>query len=205
MKGARILSAEILGDVLDAVALNYSIRDAMATVNASQATYWEWKRRSRIALDELDFKDFYIPWRGKEDFFHCHLERAIASLRHPVSGRVPFPIMSEMERELQEKAPKPRPMTDMERDLRSRLGVPPQHPRPNSPVHILGDQPDDAKRERVSAPSDATGLPTRLHETEWTPDAPAPPPDYRRRPPSGGVDRGGIGRGTVPTGGFKVR
>jgi hypothetical protein len=74
-------------------------------------------------------------------------------------------------------------------------------------VHIERPSADDAARERINDASNQTGLPTSA------PDAPRPAlpaqgraaPDYSRRPPSGGIDRAGVGYGRPPTGGFRVR
>jgi hypothetical protein len=87
------------------------------------------------------------------------------------------------------KANAPRPMTDLERDLREKLKAGPKNSKPNAPVHIIRDEPKDAQRERVNQPSNETGLP-RTAEVSREPSRPAyvkpKPLDGSRVPPSGG-------------------
>jgi len=82
------------------------------------------------------------------------------------------------------------PMTALERDLREKLAAGPKNSKPSAPVHIIRDQADDARHERINQPSNETGLP-RTAEVNRTPSRPAyakpRPLDGARVPPSAPV------------------
>jgi hypothetical protein len=225
-----VLPPQTLRDALDARALGYEVAEITATVDRGESAFWSWKRCSRIAERDLDFSVYWLDWPegSAPDWFHNLIEKADASRRHPVSGRSPYPPpISAMEKELNEKAPKP--MTDLERDLRTRLARGVVNNKPSHPVTILRDDPSE--RDRVSRPSNQEGLPTHSADVPRPPsrdggqansESPqngpsrarppsrdggqAQPVDYSRRAPARPVrvDTAGIGRGTVPKGGFRV-
>jgi hypothetical protein len=119
---------------------------------------------------------------------------APSSLGHkPREVPVPAYVGSALGDYLKENAPKSRPMTELERELREKLAAGPANPRPNAPVHIIRDQPDDAKQERINRPSDQSGLP----QTAEVSREPAPRPAYVRPPRLDGAR-------VPPPGGFKV-
>jgi hypothetical protein len=125
---------------------------------------------------------------------HPPRKLAPSSLGHkPREVPVPAYVGSALGDYLKENAPKSRPMTELERELREKLAAGPANPRPNAPVHIIRDQPDDAKQERINRPSDQTGLP----QTDEVSREPAPRPAYVRPPRLDGAR-------VPPPGGFKV-
>jgi hypothetical protein len=95
---------------------------------------------------------------------------------------------------LKANAPKSRPMTELERDLREKLKAGPKNGKPSAPVHIIRDQPDDAQREHTNQPSNETGLPRTAEVSR----EPASPPAYARPPRLDGAR-------VPPPGGFRVR
>ena len=94
-----------------------------------------------------------------------------------------------------------RPMTPLEQDLRDRLAAVPKNPRPNAPVKVIRDQPEDSAMERRSAPSDQTDLPV----SGEAPDHPARVPPQQKptiidysRGNRARVDTAGVGAGPDP-------
>lgn len=89
------------------------------------------------------------------------------------AGSVPSELrayINENQNSTIDKRPSTAPrMTDLERDLRSRLNTPPKNP--NGRPQIFG-RDSDGPTERVSAPSNQAGLPTHLPDQK---------PDYSRK------------------------
>jgi hypothetical protein len=120
-------------------------------------------------------------------------ERAAAVAALPAPDRVDSPVVA-----------------DMKAKLRASL-KPPANPKPDPrlrPVEIFGRQTGDPP-EKISAPSDETGLPKTLadHPRAYTVEKPAPrvapQPNYGR--PAERLDQASRGRGVPPIGGFKIR
>jgi hypothetical protein len=201
----RILSPQALCAVLDALAEGHQIRDAMASVGGSENTFWEWKRDSKRDFDDFDFSRYYIRWHARQPaFFHEYLAIAQTPPRTPLpvkdDGELfetptkpqstgPFPVMSELR-------------LDLEQKLREARQNPNRITRPQGNVHIMRDAPDDAQREKINAPSDQRGLPTRLPEQRQSGVTTPAAPDYSRRAPAR-LDTSDM-RGPPPPGGFRV-
>lgn len=198
---ARRLCTGALFEVLDTLAMGYTIREAAGMVGASEGAFWTWKNKSKRALAECSFDSvFYMPnWHGRLGFFHEH----VATAQQP-----PNKVEPEFEPDAVTPIPPGNALTDyLKAQARAHLSDPNRITQPHGIVHVVRDAPDDAARERINQPSDQSGLPTQMA------DAPRPEPpgrggsvDYSRKVKTvARVDRGEqIGHGTPPAGGFRV-
>jgi hypothetical protein len=106
--------------------------------------------------------------------------------------------------------------SELVKDLKRKLLEGPKNPKPDSPVQILGRSSGEMvngrvyrdEPERVNKPSDETPKPQTLADHPRAYQVPratppkGPPEDYGR--PAASLDQSSRGRGTPPSGGFRV-
>lgn len=147
------LDHDAMRGILDALAQGYQVAEACATVDVSEGGYWTAKRLSKIAEEEFDTKRFWLTWRGHSDYWHCLLDMAVKSRRHPVQPAVtewepgddPLPpyhrsLRTPAKPEVNPLRPFPptptpaspraRPDSPLVRDLMARAAVKPSNPFP---------------------------------------------------------------------------